>query len=216
MMSRHGQAGGASDRARRAEQVRAQQRRRERTRTTVLWAAVAVALALIVGATAYGLRSVSVEKEALATGVEDFEVVTDHVAGPVRYAQDPPAGGKHNGIWLNCGTYTEPVQSENAVHSMEHGASWVTYDPSLPEADVRRLADAMPSTYAILSPREDLPAPVVASSWGHQIELDGVDDPRLGRFLRDYTLADDVPEPGAACTSGTDTAVPLQGEPVEG
>lgn len=215
-MSRRDQSHSAGERARRAGQIRARQRRRERTRTAVLWGAVAVVLALIVGATAYGLRSMSAEKEAFASGVEDFEVVTDHVAAPVRYAQDPPAGGKHNGIWLNCGTYTEPVQSENAVHSMEHGASWVTYDPSLPEADVQRLTNAMPSTYAILSPRDGLPAPVVASSWGHQIRLDGVDDPRLDSFLREFTLADDVPEPGAACTGGTDTAVPMQGEPVEG
>lgn len=199
----------------RAEQLRAQQRRGERRRTLVIWLSVAAVLVLLAGGTAWGLRSASQEQDAFAATVEEFDVDSEHVASPVDYAQTPPAGGKHNGAWLNCGIYDEPVQSENAVHSQEHGAVWVTYDPELPADDIERLTEAMPSTYGILSPYPDLPAPVVASAWGRQIQLDGADDPRLEQFIREYTQAGDVPEPGAACTGGVDTAVPLQGESVE-
>jgi Protein of unknown function (DUF3105) len=55
------------------------------------------------------------------------------VTGPVTYAQNPPVGGPHDLVWLNCGIYTAPVRNENAVHSLEHGAVWVTYQPSLAE-----------------------------------------------------------------------------------
>lgn len=200
----------------RAEQARARQQRTERRRSAAIWLSVGAVLVLIVGATAWGLRSASEEQDALAADVEEFEVAPDHVASPVDYAQTPPAGGKHNGVWLNCGIYEEPVQNENAVHSQEHGAVWITYDPELPEEDVQQLRDAMPSTYAILSPYPDLPAPVVASSWGRQLQLDGADDPRLEQFIREFAQASDVPEPGAACTGGSDTPTPLQGEPVAG
>lgn len=199
----------------RAEQLRAEQQRGERRRTLAIWISVAAVLALIVGGTAWGLRSASQEQDAFAAAVQEFDVTTEHVATPVNYAQTPPAGGKHNGVWLNCGIYEEPVQNENAAHSQEHGAVWITYDPELSEADVQTLTDAMPSTYAILSPFPDLPAPVVVSSWGRQLQLDGADDPRLQQFIRDFSQASDIPEAGAACTGGTDTATPLQGEPTE-
>ena len=54
-----------------------------------------------------------------------------HVEGPITYRQVPPVGGDHNPVWANCGAYDEPVPSPNAVHSMEHGAVWITYRPSL-------------------------------------------------------------------------------------
>jgi len=68
-------------------------------------------------------------------GVETFTNETKHVAGTVDYPQNPPAGGPHNQYWLNCGVYDQPQQNENAVHSLEHGAVWVTYDASRVSGD---------------------------------------------------------------------------------
>ena len=56
-------------------------------------------------------------------GVQTFDNTSTHVEGRRRLPQTPPAGGPHNPAWLNCGVYTEPVPAENAVHSLEHGAS---------------------------------------------------------------------------------------------
>jgi hypothetical protein len=59
-----------------------------------------------------------------------------HVGGNIDYDQDlgiPPAGGPHNPSWQNCGFYDELVRDENAVHSLEHGAVWITYQPDLPQ-----------------------------------------------------------------------------------
>jgi hypothetical protein len=39
---------------------------------------------------------------------------------------------------MNCGIYTQPVPSERAVHNPEHGAVWITYQPSLPQSKVSR------------------------------------------------------------------------------
>lgn len=200
----------------RAEKLRAAQQNQERRRGLMIWGAVALVVVLIAGGTTYGVLTQSGDRDELVSSVEEFEVTTEHVQSEVTYPQTPPVGGRHNPVWLNCGVYEEPVQNENAVHALEHGAVWITYDPELPEDDIETLRDAIPPTYAILSPYPDLPTPVVASAWGKQLQLDGADDPRLEQFIREYSGSADVPEPGALCTGGTDSPTPLSGEPVEG
>jgi len=107
-----------------------------------------------------------------------------HTEGEVDYEQSPPAGGEHNPVWQNCGYYAEPVRDENAVHSLEHGAVWITYSPNLSEDEVERLRDiAENETYVLVSPYEGLPSPVVASAWGKQLSLQSAEDPDRERFI---------------------------------
>ncbi len=136
-------------------------------------------------------------------GVETFDnLARDHVEGPVDYAQSPPVGGEHRADWQNCGFYEEPVPNENAVHSLEHGAVWITYSPDLPEEEVTEIRDiASGQTYILASPYEgDLPSPIVASAWGQQLELESADSEDLDQFIRAYRQGPQTPEPGAACT----------------
>ena len=63
----------------------------------------------------------------------------------------PPVGGDHNPVWMNCDgdVYKKPIPDVNAVHSLEHGAVWVTYNDKAPAADVqdaRRQGRARPRT----------------------------------------------------------------------
>ena len=127
----------------------------------------------------------------------------NHVDGPVTYEESPPVGGDHAPIWQNCGFYTAPIANENAVHSMEHGAVWITYRQDLPQSDrdeLRRVAYSQ--IHILVTPYPDLQAPVVASAWGRQIRLDGVRDPRLAQFLRAFRLGSQAPERGGPCTGG--------------
>src|SRR5690349_7076196 len=55
---------------------------------------------------------------------------------PISYAQSPPAGGKHAPEWQNCGIYNAPVPNETAVHSLAHGAVWITYRPDVAIGDI--------------------------------------------------------------------------------
>lgn len=138
-------------------------------------------------------------------GVEDIEVgeAGRHTEGEVDYDQSPPAGGEHNPTWQNAGFYPEPVQNEMAVHTMEHGGVWITYNPDLPQGQVDELREVANSRECVLaSPYPDLESPVVASAWGKQIKLEGSDDPALDRFIGTYLQGEQTPEPGAACTGG--------------
>jgi len=138
-------------------------------------------------------------------GVETFENETTHVEGTVDYAQSPPAGGPHNSVWLNCGVYTEPQVNEHAVHSLEHGAVWVTYDADAVSGDeLATLKSHLPSTYVILSPYEGLDSPIVLSSWNHQLKLDSASDERIPEFFEEYWRSQNVPEPNASCSGALD------------
>ena len=67
-------------------------------------------------------------------GVQTYDVgsANVHTEENVDYEQTPSAGGAHNPVWQNCGFYEKPIRDENAVHSLEHGAVWITYLPNLP------------------------------------------------------------------------------------
>lgn len=141
-------------------------------------------------------------------GVQDVDVgpAGQHTEGSVDYAQTPPAGGEHNPAWQNAGFYSEPVSNENAVHTMEHGAVWITYNPDLPQQQVTELQDLANSRDCVLvSPYQGLDSPVVASAWGKQLNLESADDPALNSFVGSYLRGPQTPEPGAACTGGVGT-----------
>ncbi|MGB3717143.1 MAG: DUF3105 domain-containing protein [Candidatus Promineifilaceae bacterium] len=118
----------------------------------------------------------------------------------------PPVGGDHNPQFQNCGIYTQPVDTSLAVHSMEHGAVWITYSPNLPAGDVAVLQDLVRGeTYALLSPYPDLDSDVVATAWGVQLEPDSVSDERLEQFINRYRGGG--PEPGAPCSGGVSRTI---------
>ena len=130
-----------------------------------------------------------------------------HVPGPVQYAQTPPVGGDHlGGMLQNCGFYREPVANELAVHSLEHGAVWVTYSPDLPASQLDILRDlAADQSKVLVSAYPGLPSPVVASAWGKQLRLPSAGDRRLREFVNRYRENSDAPEPNAACEGSVGT-----------
>ena len=149
--------------------------------------------------------------------VEDVKVSKDlkrdHVATPVDYGKTPPVGGAHNGGAQQCAVYTEPIASELAVHSLEHGAVWITYRPDLDKAEVAKLAAlAEGNPYRLMSPFPDLDAPISLQAWGRRITAQSASDKNVEAFLEAYTSGPQAPERGAAC-SGTTTTGPLTTQP---
>jgi len=199
-----------AERAAAAEAARRAERRRRRRPVVVVGSLIVLGavIALVMVAASGGGTS------RLPAGTKVFaEPDHRHVTGKVRYDRTPPAGGPHNPVWLNCGVYTQPVPNENAVHSLEHGAVWITYRPDLSLAKVLQLQQFVEShyqgdqRYLVLSPYPGLPAPVVVSAWGAQLRLEGPGDPRLAAFVAHFAGGGQGGEPGAPCTGGTGTPV---------
>ena len=166
--------------------------------------------ALLAGCSGGGDDS-SAEPDATSSisGVQSYDGLKhDHFTKgsdyPHTYTPLPPVGGPHSKAWLACGVYTTTVPNENAVHSLEHGAVWVTYQPDLPAADVAKLAQLQQvnSNYVLVTPYEGLADKVTVSAWGLQLKVDSADDPRLLEFVRTYAGNGLGGEKGADCRNG--------------
>lgn len=172
-----------------------------------VWAVLAVTVAGVVAILLLTRTGSSVKPVAAPPGVKTFAVPSrNHVGGTVNYPQTPPVGGDHSARFQNCGVYTSPIQPEMGVHSMEHGAVWITYRPDLDPGDVQKLQQvAHAKRYVLLSPWKDsasMPAPIVLSAWGVQQQLGSYDQAAIDRFVATYAQGPQTPEPGAPCSGG--------------
>ncbi|MCW2699458.1 MAG: hypothetical protein JWQ45_993 [Blastococcus sp.] len=206
--------GGKGGRTRPARQVVAQPRP---------WGLIAAAVVVVLfAAAAIGYAVVKVN-EANAEKVEsideiagaktyDYAAGQEHVTTPVEYPESPPVGGAHDGEWADCtGTvYDVDIRHENAVHSMEHGAVWITYNPDqVSDADVATLAALVDGTSGrMLSPYADLDSPISLQAWNTQLKLDSADDKRAKQFADLMTFKANL-EPGASCENPMFIADPL-------
>ena len=178
--------------------------RKERPWGTILVAAILVSIvaAFVVVVILDSRQGASSEPPE---GTEEIDVgeAGQHTEQNVDYESTPPAGGDHNPVWQNCGTYSEPVRNETSVHSLEHGAVWITYQPDLPESQVSQLEElAQGESYVLVSPFEGLDSPIVASAWGNQLAVEDASSEKLQQFKNYFLQGPQTPEPGAACSGG--------------
>ncbi|WP_157244326.1 DUF3105 domain-containing protein [Nonomuraea typhae] len=184
------------------EKMRAEQRRKERRTAFFMWGAGGAVIVLLVGVVGFYLINQS--RASSLDGVTSVKYdAGQHVWNTVSYKETPPVGGEHNNYWQKCAVYDKPIHPEHAVHSLEHGAVWITYRPDLPKPQVDALKKVAQETgnieYMLVSPFPNLPSPIVASSWGHQLKLDKAEDTKLPAFIKKYQNGKDTPEPGATC-----------------
>jgi hypothetical protein len=143
----------------------------------------------------------------------------NHKDGVIPYpgsASIPPDGGNHNAVPQSCAVYDKPIANEHAVHSLEHGAVWITYNPSLPAADVAKLKGLVngdPSR--MLSPYPGLKSKISLQAWGEQLFVDKVSDSRIKKFLDVFSSGPQAPEENKACqgTSATGPMTPITATP---
>ncbi|AIV33355.1 DUF3105 domain-containing protein [Streptomyces coelicoflavus] len=196
------------------EEMRRAEAARERRNRIITWTCSALVVVGVVGASWYFIDRTNKRDEAEAAaaakpvaGEKSFkDLGRNHVTTPVDYKMSPAVGGDHNQAWMNCNgdVYDKEIGETNAVHSLEHGAVWVTYNDKAGDKDVKTLKDRVAKTpYTLMSPYADQSSPIMLSAWGKQLSVDSADDPRVGKFLDKYVQGVQTPEPGAACTGGT-------------
>ncbi|MER5433770.1 DUF3105 domain-containing protein [Streptomyces sp. NPDC002588] len=211
----------AARKARIEEMRRAEKARERRNRIFTITGSVVAVAALTAGAVFFiqsqkddGSEAASDSKASSGHFVTGSDGVRTwkgtlgrtHVTKTVNYPMEPPVGGNHNPVWLNCnGTvYTEPVNNMNAVHSLEHGAVWVTYTTKASKADVEALAAKVKKTpYTLMSPDDEQADPIMLTAWGKQRTVTGAKDPNVDKFFEQFVQGEQTPEPGASCTGGT-------------
>jgi len=136
-------------------------------------------------------------------GIEVYPATTNKLTeGRIEYDRSPPTNGRHDPLWQNCGVYERPIKNRHAVHSMDHGVVWITHSPDLPAEEMETLRSYGEEEYVIVSPYPGQDAPVVATSWRVQLELDGADDPRLREFVDGFRNSEIAPLSGNRCEGG--------------
>jgi Protein of unknown function (DUF3105) len=149
------------------EEIRQQIARRKRTRTIgtvlVVVALVAVAVVLLVIPSDDGGASdlpdpaqvlAQADQAAQAASCEDVRTIEasgpddqTHVGGAElpavpdlsTYPSSPPTSGPHEATTLPAGVYDSPPPIGPLIHSLEHGAAVIWYDPNAPAAEIDRI-----------------------------------------------------------------------------
>lgn len=125
------------------------------------------------------------------------------------YDHTPPASGAHFPAWQNCGIYAQPIQNQTAVHSLEHGAVWVAYQPDLDASALQTITDRLRSEqFALAAPYPGLQNPIVLTAWTRQLAVDDWSDPAVEDFLDTYMgrYSPVAPEAGASCGQAVGSA----------
>lgn len=137
-------------------------------------------------------------------GVETFVIgEAFHVETAVDYDQSPPVGGDHSPQWINCGFYDSGIPNENAVHALEHGAVWITYQPGTDAGVLEALQERVKGeSHILVSAFEDQSSTIVLSAWGAQLAVDDLNDERVEAFIDRFESSSQSPEPGAPCDRG--------------
>jgi len=174
-----------------------------------------VALGIVVFATVYLMKNKPdtrpwQERAADISGLVNYRETDPkmldrgHEWGPLTYKINPPVGGVHNYNWQNCmgDAYPAPIPQEHAVHSLEHGAVWITYRPDLPKDQVDKLAKKIDGlSYTLMSPYPNLDSPISLQAWGFRLKVDNASDPRITKFLQ-ALRTNATMEEGASCSGG--------------
>lgn len=179
------------------------------------WSRIAGPLVLVVAAVSFGSVAVTtlVPSEAereLASFTPSAQEpdpstrIPGIVVGPGPGA--PPVGGAHGPGLAACDgvAHAEPLADADAVHALERGAVWITYDPARTAPNTVQALAATRVTDAddlFMSPYPGLDSPISLQAWGHRLALDTPDDPRFEQFIR-ALAGNPATAPGTAAGCG--------------
>ena len=95
------------------------------------------------------------------------------------------------------------VRNENMVHTLEHGAVWITYNPdTIAPADLTTLngSGRRPAVHHACRPTRDWTRTISLQAWAHQLKVDSASDERVQQFITALRQNRWVyPETGATC-----------------
>lgn len=127
-----------------------------------------------------------------------------HVTDPIDYPDRPPAGGPHDPCWSSWGVHETPVEDDNWVHNLEHGAVVFLHNCTDCDAEITAIAGVATSAgdFSLVTPYALMEEKYAVVAWGWRM-VSGCFDPAATEAF--YTAhADQGPEsstsdPSTAC-----------------
>jgi hypothetical protein len=188
----------------------AQRRRRSRERF-VRWIMIAAVTVFLVWF--FFLRT-ALPNAIAGHEIEDYKTFAAesranqlHVEGEVTYESNPPVSGQHNAIPGACGVYSQPMPEEDFVHTLEHGAVGLLYQPDLDEEQIKQIEAIVKDqeSHMFSMPYPQLEDPIVVTAWAHLMRLDDVDEAAITEFIDVFRQAGDAPESAECPLTQDDT-----------
>ncbi|MCS6909483.1 MAG: DUF3105 domain-containing protein [Anaerolineales bacterium] len=177
-----------------------QERRAEHRRAALMWNAVilgtlALTVVLVIAVVIRNLRPGPLPGEQVIPD-EGRGVVAEGV--PVTFLHDPPSSGTHYDRGAPWGLADAPVPPGNYLNNLARGGIVILYecetDCATLEEQFRAFlqnADLVESQFnqrkvLITTYEGDLPTPIVALAWGHQLNLQSFDEATLLTWYRRF------------------------------
>lgn len=125
----------------------------------------------------------------------------DHVEPPVSYDESPSIGGDHFPFWQNCGFYEVEVIEGAATHTLEHGAVWITYNPThMSEAELSALEGMAQNNGKLLISPYPHEESLVLTAWGVQLRTPfDPSAPQVQAFIDEWVDNPELSEAGVRC-----------------
>lgn len=141
-------------------------------------------------------------KEKLQVGETIAEQGASHIdqgSDHPLYNSNPPTSGPHWSSPAECKIYTKEIPDESVLHSLEHGAVWVSYKDKDNKKLAQKLTDLINSESGklVLSPRSKNDSVIAVASWGRLMKLEEFDGGKISEFID--ANKNQSPEPFASC-----------------
>ena len=178
-------------------QQRRRQQRQRITRIVVLVGSLALIIWFLFLRNAIPDAIAGHEIEHFDPFISESQAGTLHTDQPVTYASDPPVSGEHSPRPADCGVYNTQVPNENMVHTLEHGAVGILYNPDQDKVDdietIEELVQSFDS-HVFSEPYPELDPPYAVLAWGHMMRLESYDDAATREFIDFFRQGGDAPE----------------------
>ena len=105
------------------------------------------------------------------------------------YPTIPAYGGPHSGNLLPCSVYSDEQSQERILHTMEHGAVIIFFQPDVAAGDditqIRQLGTELlrEGNRIIVVPNRLLTNPIVIASWARLLPLQSFEDATIRAFV---------------------------------
>jgi len=121
--------------------------------------------------------------------IEKFDESGGHTDQPVAYESSPPVSGQHFQTAAPCGIHAEQIEDEVFVHSLEHGAVAVLYDPEQVETRTIRDIEALVGEFnerTISAPYAGMETPITVASWAEMMRLPEYDEGAIRAYMDEF------------------------------
>jgi len=121
--------------------------------------------------------------------VREFRADRGHTNDPVVYESTPPTTGDHSPSAAPCGVHGTQIPDGLFVHSLEHGAVGILYDPQQVEVPTIRDIEAKVNEFddrTLSAPYSGTESAITLTSWTRLLRLDEYEEDTIDEYIEAF------------------------------